>query len=322
MRRIPIEGSTVVITGASSGLGAAVAEALARHRCRLVLAARTASALDAVAERCRDLGAPDVEAVPTDVGIAQDVPNLRAVAVARFGTVDTWIDAAAVLVAGSLGDQSDDEIEAIVRTNVLGPMWCSREAIGLFRQQGRGSLINVSSLLSMVPNPLVSSYVATKFAVRGLGLSLRLAVRKERGIEVSTVLPGPIDTPMFERAANRTGHELRAIPPAYSVDRVAAGVLACMRRPRRQKTVGVVGHALMSPVGWRRRPPTASPVRRRRGSSCAARPIPPWPVRRPTEDPRWLPVGRRPVRDRRPGRSVAIGAGADDRTMRRSSSLG
>ncbi|MGN6693751.1 MAG: SDR family NAD(P)-dependent oxidoreductase [Aquihabitans sp.] len=245
MRRTPIEGSTVLITGASSGLGAAVAEALARHRCRLVLAARTASALDAVAERCRDLGAGDVLTVPTDVGIAQQVRDLRAAAVARFDTVDTWIDAAAVLVAGSLGDQADDEIEAIVRTNVLGPMWCSREAIDLFRQQGHGSLINVSSLLSMVPNPLVPSYVATKFAVRGLGLSLRLAVRKERGIDVSTVLPGPIDTPMFERAANRTGRELRAIPPAYSVDRVAAGVLACMRRPRRQKTVGAVGHALM-----------------------------------------------------------------------------
>jgi short-subunit dehydrogenase len=87
----------------------------------------------------------------------------------------------------------------------------------------------------------------SKFAVRGLTLSLDQATLLRRSpVRACLVMPGPIDTPMFERAANRTGRELRAIPPAFSPERVAATVLRSVRRPRRQRTTGLTGALIVA----------------------------------------------------------------------------
>ncbi|GIF74453.1 SDR family NAD(P)-dependent oxidoreductase [Asanoa siamensis] len=95
-------------------------------------------------------------------------------------------------------------------------------------------------------NPMIPLYSMSKFAVRGLALNLRQAVAGERDIHVCLVLPGPVDTPFFVRAANHAGHELRAIPPAYAPERLAAAILAQARSPRRQTTVGVVSYAILA----------------------------------------------------------------------------
>ncbi|HYI62887.1 MAG TPA: SDR family NAD(P)-dependent oxidoreductase [Acidimicrobiales bacterium] len=245
LRARDLRGAVVVLTGASSGLGRATAEAFAAHGSRLVLAARTEEALAEVAAACREAGAEAV-AVPTDVRDPEAVDRLRRRAVEEFGHVDVWVDAAGVLVAAPFGEEEVDELEALVATNVGGPLFGSRAALATFRQQGHGTLVNVSSLLGLVPNPVVPSYVMSKFAVRGLTLSLRQLVAGERHIHVCDVMPGPIDTPLFARAANRTGRQLRAIPPAYAPERVAAGIVACARRPRREMTVGVASHLILA----------------------------------------------------------------------------
>jgi short-subunit dehydrogenase len=123
-------------------------------------------------------------------------------------------------------------------------MLTSRAALATFDEQGRGTLVNVSSLLGIVPNPLVPAYVSTKFAVRGLTLALQQTPRP-RSIAVCLVMPGPIDTPMFTHAGNHTGRPLRAIPPAISSWRAAAAIVACVRRPRRTMTTGFTGWALL-----------------------------------------------------------------------------
>jgi len=103
-------------------------------------------------------------------------------------------------------------------------------------------------------------YSTTKFAVRGLALNLQQEVAGHPRIRVCLVLPGPVDTPFFDRAANHTGHRLRAIPPASAPERVAATILACARRPRRQATTGVVPHlALAAHRLAPRRPSRLSP---------------------------------------------------------------
>jgi short-subunit dehydrogenase len=106
-------------------------------------------------------------------------------------------------------------------------------------------LVNISSLLGLIPNPLVPTYVMSKFAIRGLSLSLHEASAGSR-IRICTVLPGPVDTPMFQHAANYSGRAVRAIPPAASAERVAASVVRTVRRPRRQRTVGLSGAAIMA----------------------------------------------------------------------------
>jgi hypothetical protein len=102
-------------------------------------------------------------------------------------------------------------------------------------------LINLSSLLGVIPNPVVPTYAMSKFAVRGLTLSLHQSQWHRSPIKVCAILPGPIDTPMFARAANHSGRPIRAIPPAFSPERVAATVVRSVRRPRRQRTTGVTG---------------------------------------------------------------------------------
>ncbi len=170
-----------------------------------------------------------------DPGAAEAV---RKIAVRTYGGIDTWVNLAAVLVAGEFGSETGDEIESLVQTNIVGAVFSARAALEQFRRQRQGVLIDVSSMLGAVPNPLVPLYVMSKFAVRGLSLALHHASRGWPGVHVCLVMPGPLDTPMFERAANHTGRRLRAIPPAISPERVAAAIVACARRPRTQVSVG------------------------------------------------------------------------------------
>jgi NAD(P)-dependent dehydrogenase (short-subunit alcohol dehydrogenase family) len=104
----------------------------------------------------------------------------------------------------------------------------------------------VGSVLGVVPNPVVVTYVMCKFAVAGLARALRSVVARDRDIHVALVVPGPVDTPMFERAANHLGRALRAVPPACAPERAAAAVVACALRPRRQVPVGAVARVVLA----------------------------------------------------------------------------
>jgi short-subunit dehydrogenase len=244
LRARPVEGSVVVIVGASSGVGRASAHAFARRHARLVLASRNADALDAVAEECAHLGGKAI-IVTMDVRDADAAELVRRAAVDAYGSIDTWVNLAAVLLAGEFGSESVDEIESLVQTNIVGAVFSARAALEQFREQEHGVLIDVSSMLGAVPNPLVPLYVMSKFAVRGLSLALHHASRAWPGVHVCVVMPGPLDTPMFDRAANHTRRRLRAIPPAISPERVAAAIVGCARRPRTQRPVGVTSRLIL-----------------------------------------------------------------------------
>ncbi|RKF26345.1 SDR family NAD(P)-dependent oxidoreductase [Micromonospora globbae] len=241
VRRGTFRDAVVVVTGASSGIGRATALAFAGEGARLVLASRSEEALAEVERDCRARGGQAL-VVPTDIADPAAVDRLTRLAVQRFGQIDVWVEAAAVGIAAPLGSESVDEIRRLVDTNVFGTVLCARAAVATFRAQGHGVLLLVGSLLSVLPNPLVPLYSMTKFAIRGLALNLRQEFAGHRRIRVCLVLPGPVDTPFFGRAANHSGRQLRAIPPAYAPERLAATMLACARRPRRQVTTGLVAH--------------------------------------------------------------------------------
>jgi len=259
-RRRDLRGAGVVVFGASSGIGRALAELLAEHGARLVLAGRDPARLRALAERCQAAGAADVAVVAVDLAEAASVGAAAEEARARLGIIDVWVNVAAVLVVGDLPRCPDDEVARTIATNVTGTVLASRAAMARFDEQGAGTLINVASLLGVVPTPLLPVYTASKFAVRGLTLALQQRTRAD-AIRVCLVLPGPVDTPMFARAANHTGRRLRAIPPATSPWRVAATIVRCAQRPRSTTTTGLsawsvlVAHRLAPSltgraVGW------------------------------------------------------------------------
>lgn len=246
-----LRGAVVVLVGASSGVGRATALAFAEHGARLVLAARSDQALDDIARACRARGAVAL-VVPTEVADAAAVDALAEVAMERFGHIDVWVHGASTLIAGALEATPPEEARRLMDVNVTGFINGARTALRTFRAQQQGVLIVVSSLLSLLPHPTLPVYVASKFANRGLAMSLHHAVADEPHVRVCVVLPGSVDTPMFQRAANHTGRRLRAIPVAYAPERVAAVIVARARRPRRQSTVGLGNRVLL--VGHRLAP--------------------------------------------------------------------
>lgn len=235
----------VVLTGASSGIGRATATRLARRGASLVLAARNVDALDDVRQECEALGGLAL-AVPTDVSDAAQVADLARRAVARFGRVDVWVNDAAVSTVGRLEDLPVDEIRRLLDVNVLGYVLGMQEALRLFRAQDHGTIVNVSSLVARVGTPYQAPYVASKHAVHGLGESVRMELQGERRIHVCCVMPGAIDTPFFQHAANHTGREVKAPVPTIRPEAVARAVEGCIRRPRRERPVGVSTRLLLT----------------------------------------------------------------------------
>ncbi len=239
----------IVITGASSGVGRALAMELAKRGDRLVIAARREQALEEVAAECRREQA-EVLVVPTDVSIEADVDALARAAMERFGQIDAWINNAGVTLYSQLEDDVVSEHLRVIETNLFGAIYGARAAIPIFRAQKRGILVNMCSVLSHVGQAYVPSYVISKFGVRGLTEAVGVELADLPEVHVCSVFPFALDTPHFETGANRIGLEPRALPPMQSPEKVARAVVSVLDRPRRNTYVpsyiqlGVVFHTM------------------------------------------------------------------------------
>jgi NAD(P)-dependent dehydrogenase (short-subunit alcohol dehydrogenase family) len=230
---------TVLITGASSGIGRATALELAGRGARLVLVARGKEALDDTAEEVRAAGAPGVLVHPADVTDEEAIREAVEGAVRQFGRLDAVVHAAQVMAYGTIEELPREVFETVVETAVHGTAVVARVVLPLFREQGGGHLLVVNSLLGQVATPLMGSYVAAKWGQLGLVRVLQQEVRDAPGVEVSIIQPGGVDTPIYFQAASWTGSTGRPPPPVYSAERLGRRVVALLDRPRRQVQAGI-----------------------------------------------------------------------------------
>lgn len=243
----PLSDSVVVVTGASSGIGAATSLALARRGARLVLAARGERALRDVAERCRRRGAQAVPVV-TDIADPHQVQRLAETAEQRFGRIDAWINNASVAAFGRLLETPLPELRQAIEINLFGYLYGARAAVPRIQKAGGGVLVMVSSALGEISVPYLGGYNIAKHGLIGLADTLRQELRADGtpGVSVCTVLPGSVDTLLFQRAGNRIGRPARPLPPVNRAERVAERIVRVLESPRRQVYVGR-GSAVL---GW------------------------------------------------------------------------
>ncbi len=230
---------SVVITGASSGVGRCIAHAFARRGARAALAARNAEALEEVARECRDLGG-EAAPIPTDVTDDGAMRRLAEAAADRFGGIDVWVNNAGV---GAIGRFDEVPIEAhrrTIETNLLGYMYGAHAVLPHFIRQRHGVLVNNISVGGYIPTAYAAAYGASKFGLRAFSNALRQEVRAWPDIHVCAVYPFFMDTPGVQHAANYTGREIKPAPPVFAPERTAEAIVRLVRYPRKTVLVGTV----------------------------------------------------------------------------------
>jgi short-subunit dehydrogenase len=202
--------SVIVITGASSGIGRALAIELAPQRPQLVLAARDAARLAETADLCRAGGAQALT-VPTDVGSQTQCQALIDAAVARFGRIDVLVNNAGRAMWARFDELTDlESFEAILRVNYLGSVYCTRSALGHLKTS-RGLIVAMASISGLIGAPLLTGYSASKHAVVGFFESLRIELAGT-GVDVTIVAPDFVQSEILARATDAAGRPLEESP--------------------------------------------------------------------------------------------------------------
>jgi NAD(P)-dependent dehydrogenase (short-subunit alcohol dehydrogenase family) len=215
----------VVVTGASGGIGAALAEELARRGARLALLARRREKLEEVARR-----ADGALAIVADVTRREEVVRARDAALARFGRIDAWVNNAGRGITRPVEALSDDDLDQMMRDNLKSALYGMQAVLPHLKERGRGTIVNVSSMLGRVPFASIrSAYSASKAALNSLGESLRFELAKDHpGIRIVNVLPGVVATD-FGNNALFGGPDSRTLPGAQSVEEVARAIAGAIR---------------------------------------------------------------------------------------------
>ncbi len=239
----PLAEQTIVVTGASSGIGRATALLLARRGARLVLTARRAAALDALVREIERNGGQAI-AVPGDVTREVDLRAAADAAVRAYGRIDTWINNAGVYIQGTSQDITLDEYRRLLDVNLLGYINGTKQALEVMQRQGSGAIIQVSSVLGKRGAAYFSAYGATKAGVDGFTQAVR-AELWGTGIRISTIYLPPVDTPIYQHARGKWGTIPVPPPPVSLPEDVAEGIAELAENPAVERIFGPFGHLYM-----------------------------------------------------------------------------
>jgi NADP-dependent 3-hydroxy acid dehydrogenase YdfG len=218
----------IVITGASSGIGAALAKLLGSQGHALALAARR----EALLKQAAAASGPEAIPVVTDVTRRAEVDNLRDVALRRFGRVDVWVNNAGRGITRKVLELSDDDLDQMMAINLKSALYGMQSIMPHFISRGEGHLINVSSMLGRVPFVSArSAYNAAKHALNALTANLRVEVRDHPGIKVSLVMPGVVHTEFIAHAAGDKPVIAAGSLPGQTAEEVAQAMADLIEHP-------------------------------------------------------------------------------------------
>ncbi len=240
-----LRGSVVAITGASAGIGREAALLFAREGARVSVCARRLDRLESLAEAIRVTGA-ECLVMEADVADEAQVRRFVEATVERFGRLDVLVNNAGYGVRGRVEDTPSEDYERLMRVNYLGTVYGCRAAVPILRRQGRGVIVNVSSIVGHRSLPGGAAYAATKAAQISLTESLRAELRGS-GIAACSVHPIGTETEFGEVADRLSpGRSGRAVGPQQTAAQVARAIVSAARRPRAE----VYPYALSRLITW------------------------------------------------------------------------
>ena len=237
MAKKPLAQQVIVVAGASSGLGRAIARRAGARNAKVVVAARNGTALDTAVAEVRASGG-EALAVPGDLANPDDVAILVERTLLRFGRIDTVICSNMVTVYAEAEELADEELRRVFEVNFFGRVRLFQAALPALKES-RGTFVDVNSALAYRGIPLQSAYCSTKAAMRTFLETARVELEKHRtGVDVCCVLPGAMNTPQFDRARQRMGFQPQPVPPIYEPEPFAEAVLHCAEHPVRELPLG------------------------------------------------------------------------------------
>ena len=243
-RGMRITGKKILITGASSGIGSALAAALAERGAVLALTSRRIDALQRVAAKLSLAypHAPSPLIIPCDVSNSERVRDLITGCVDHLGSIDILINNAGICVYGSTERATLEDFHAVMNVNYFGSLHCMLEVVPYMKRAGEGLIVNVASVAAMHGVPYLGAYSASKAALAALGQSLRTEL-SEYGIKIMNVYPGYTQTEMFKNEKN-VGGARRPSPPYTPVHKVAEAIVRAIESGHRDVVLSVTGRVM------------------------------------------------------------------------------
>jgi len=230
-----MDGKVVVVTGASMGIGEAIATIFAHHGASVVLLSRDASRAEAARRR---IGHTErTLALACDVRNRQEIDRVISAVLERFGRIDVWVNNAGVGIRDAVADMDMTACRELLETNFFGAVSCLQAVVPAMKAGGGATIINISSVAGHIPVPFMSPYCASKFALNAIGKGARLELKRDN-INVLTVCPGYIQTDFGKHmVASRTGTVRPQAVKGISVERVACATYRGYRRRKREVIV-------------------------------------------------------------------------------------
>jgi short-subunit dehydrogenase len=226
---VRLEGATVIVTGASAGIGRETALEFARRGSNVVLAARREERLGALAQQIERIGVQAL-AAPTDVGRGEDVERMVRAAIERFGHIDVLVNNAGFGFSGTIEETTEQDMRELLDVNYMGAFNAIRAVLPPMRRQRSGHIVNVASVVGKIAFPFHGAYSATKFALVALTESLRGELDGS-GITATVVLPGSTRTEFFDVQRTHDGHVSAPTGPQQDADQVARAIVRSVEKP-------------------------------------------------------------------------------------------